>query len=431
MHCDTKKFTIGKFFTIKNAINLSPEYQRESGAWGREQQQLFLNTLFNDYDVPKIYLHALDGLPPYALVDGKQRLHCIWDFLVGEIQLGNDMANFKPNDPAMIDFLPYPNPGNRYSDLSSDWQAIFASVELDVVIIHNADTDDIEEIFSRLNHGEPLNAAEQRNAMRGHMSALIRDREVLGHKFFRETISVSARRYKHRDLAARFLLIEDAVMGGASPYRDLKKKFLDKLVKDNQKMNEPAIKELKTRVKRQLNVMVKIFDKKSHLLKQAGYPQLYYLFAKEMEHYAGTHLYSQMKSFLVEFNQLRAQSLKLTPDEKTDEKHAVWDKFEILTRQSNDKNSLEGRVQIMLRFFLEKFPDTKRKDPRRNFSEGERHAIYTLSSGQCDECKKTFKNFEEFQADHKEPWAHGGTTSLKNARALCQSCNAKSNARIV
>ena len=54
MYCETKTFTIGKFFVEKNAINLSPEYQRESGAWGREKQQLFLDTLFNQYDVPKI-----------------------------------------------------------------------------------------------------------------------------------------------------------------------------------------------------------------------------------------------------------------------------------------------------------------------------------------------------------------------------------------
>ena len=434
MYCETKTFTIGKFFVEKNSIDLSPEYQRESGAWGREKQQLFLDTLFNQYDVPKIYLHALKrngGLHSYALVDGKQRLQCIWDFLEGNddnnSQLG-DMSNFQPNEPAMRHATPYPASGNSYSELSPFWQEQFRAMQLDVVIIHDAEPNDIEEIFSRLNNGEPLNAAEKRNAMGGHMCALIR--EMSRHKFFTETISVPTKRYQHYDIAARFLLIEEAVMRGASPYRDLKKRFLDSLARDNRDMDAPGINELKTKVKKQLNVVVKIFDKKDPLLRRASYPQLYYLFAKEMEHYASTHLHSQMKSFLIKFNQLRVHSLRLTPEEKTGEKHAVLDQFERLTQQANDAKSLETRVSTMLRFFLEEFPNTKRKDPQRNFSDGERYAIYTLSGGQCDECKKTFNDFHEFEADHEVQWVHGGETTLKNARALCKPCNAKLNKKV-
>ena len=376
-------------------------------------------------------MHALKrngGLHSYALVDGKQRLQCIWDFLDGNNSQLGDMSNFQPNEPAMRHATPYPASGNSYSELSPFWQEQFRAMQLDVVIIHDADLNDIEDLFLRLNNGEPLNAAEKRNAMGGRMCALIR--EMSHHKFFTETVSVPSRRYQHYDLAARFLLIEEAVMRGASPYRDLKKRFLDSLARDNRQMDAPGIDELKTRVNNQLNVMVKIFDKSDLLLRRASYPQLYYLFAKEMGLYASKNLYSQMKNFLVEFNQSRAESLLLTPEKKANEKYAVLDQFERLTQQANDKESMKTRVATMLRFFLEEFPDTKRKDSRRNFSDGERHAIYTLGGGQCAECKKTFNDFEDFEADHEVQWVHGGETTLKNARALCKSCNAKLNKKV-
>lgn len=426
MHCETKTFTIGKFFVEKNAINLSPDYQRESGAWGHDKQQLFLDTLFNQYDVPKIYLHQIEGvgaLHSYALVDGKQRLQCIWDFLEGNVPLG-DMDTFRP--PSSIreeDAKPFPASGNYYSDLSEFWREQFKSFALDVVVIRDAEVSDIEEMFSRLNNGEPLNAAEKRNAMGGHMCQLIR--EMSKHKFFTKTVKVSNKRYQHYDLVTRFLLIEDSFVQGASQYRDLKKRFLDALVRENRNMDDAKLNKLQKAVNKQLNVLVKIFDNNDVLLKRAAYPQLYYLFAKEMEHFASKNLYTQMKEFIINFNQQRVEARDLAPEKKTGDKHAFFDEFERLTQQANDKESLKKRVSTMVWFFLEKYPDTKRKDKRRNFTDAERHAIYYLGGRKCNACKKTFKDFEDFEADHIIQWVHGGQTSLKNARALCKSCNAK------
>ena len=56
--------------------------ERESGVWSTEKKQLFLDSLFNGFDIPKIYLHDLRGNDPrydFAVIDGKQRLHAIWD----------------------------------------------------------------------------------------------------------------------------------------------------------------------------------------------------------------------------------------------------------------------------------------------------------------------------------------------------------------
>ncbi len=61
MHCVREPFNIGKLIIEKNVIDDSPEYQRESGVWAPEKQQLFLDSIFNGFDIPKIYFHDLRG----------------------------------------------------------------------------------------------------------------------------------------------------------------------------------------------------------------------------------------------------------------------------------------------------------------------------------------------------------------------------------
>lgn len=181
MHCVSEKFTVGSFLIEKNVVNDSPPYQRESGVWSEEKQQLFLDSLFNGYDIPKLYLHDLRGKDPrfkFAVIDGKQRLHAIWKFLDNETSLA---ADFTMSDPEGR--VP-PPAGSKYGTLSADWRETFKAKPLDVVLVQNADEDDIEELFSRLNNGEPLTAAEKRNAMGGDMCQLVRD--ISKEKFFTE-----------------------------------------------------------------------------------------------------------------------------------------------------------------------------------------------------------------------------------------------------
>jgi hypothetical protein len=187
----------------RNVINDSPPYQRESGIWSREKQQLFLDSLFNNYDVPKLYFHDLRSKHPkfkYAVIDGKQRLHAIWDFLDDKVRLADDFNVEQPENDKP------PKGGSTFSKLASNWQDIFKSKTLDVVLVQHAEEDDIEDLFSRLNNGEPLTAAEKRNAKPGAVTKLIRD--VAAMRVLRERLAFPNTRYQHYEVAAKFLLIE-------------------------------------------------------------------------------------------------------------------------------------------------------------------------------------------------------------------------------
>ena len=465
--CVPESTAISWFCDKRGVINMSPSYQRESGAWNThtERKELFLDTLFNGYDSPKIYLHKMESSRDnyeYALVDGKQRLECIWEFIDDKIKLGQEFKcaetdNCAGNRPKDL----YPKAGDTFSNLSKGWQTYFMSLNLAVVFIENAEEEDMDEVFFRLNNGETLKAPEIRNAMGGKMPTLIR--ELAQEKFFTNIISLKSTRFQHFDVATRFLLIEKGLKDGASsPYRDVKKKFLDELVRDNRNMKKSDIAELKERVQKQLKSLSKVFDEQDRLLKQAGYVQLYYLFIKHMEtYYASPRLFANIKQFITDFDGVR-KFAKVEDKEdqveseggkvkrkgakvKSSKRQLAIDKkcryfsdiqrieergeFERLMRQGNDKESLRTRVEMMCRFFLLDYPSTSLLDPTRNFTADERYVVYILSGKKCAECPKTFNDFDEFQADHIIQWAHGGQTTLENAQALCISCNASKNSR--
>src|SRR5215210_3593051 len=95
-------FNVAKAMAWRSAIHDDPPYQRESSVWSLDKQQLFVDSLLNGYDVPKIYLHDLRGLQPtkvYAIVDGKQRLTTIWRFLRDELALAPDYKTIQANIP--------------------------------------------------------------------------------------------------------------------------------------------------------------------------------------------------------------------------------------------------------------------------------------------------------------------------------------------
>ena len=435
MECKADSFSLGKFLVEKNNIKTDPIYQRKGSLWGVAKKQLFIDSVINGYDVPKIYLHRLGkddedyGRYEYTIVDGKQRLETVWDFFDNKFSLADDFE-YKRNIMSAVEKA-YGTPEKTFAfkDFNEHWKEKFKSEQFSVVVIEDADEQDIEDLFSRLNNAEPLNAAEKRNAFGGDMNRLIRD-IADGHKFFKETIPLKDKRYIHRDITARFLLIEKRVVWDSDdPYCDLKKKFLDDLVKKNKSIEGKDKKKLKEAVDDQLNSLVRVFEQKDALLRKSGYSQLYYLFLKEEEKTYVCEVKS-IKKFLIDFNLEREASLDTRPEDKEGHNRYLFlDQFERLTREGNDKNSLKDRVMILLKFLLQDYPSIELKDIRRNFTDAEKYAIFIQSGGKCANCGKIFKNFSDFEADHVIAWAKGGKTTIANAQALCKSCNRSKGAR--
>ena len=425
MHCSTESnFNILSLWTTRTAVQMDPEYQREPGAWSKEKCQLFVDSIFNGYDVPKFYFHDLRKDTSvnyrYAVVDGKQRLQTLFDFMDDKFPLGE----FDKMDEDVIEFLgriPPPKPGAFFSELSEDWKNYFRARSLPIVVVSNANREDIENLFARLNNGESLNGAEKRNAIPGDMTDLIR---IIGtDPFFGEWAPVG-RRYQHYEITAKFLLMEQTMLGPSGEhFCNTKKRFLDDMVRNGKKMLRADRDKLRKRVEDNIKILKRVFKEDDPLLKKPTHVPQYYAFCASV---VGSYTHPQLHQKLHEFLEWFQTEKKLNQQRSEDELDAELVEFGLQLQYSNDKESMKARIGILTRRFLQRCPDLRIKDPQRNFSDEERFAIWVNGGKKCAVCGRDL-NLKEMDADHRQKWAEGGPTTLANGRCLCKTCNRSGN----
>lgn len=68
----------------KGELDDSPPYQR-GDVWGDVRRRNLIRSLAMGLPVGAVFINRRSWSEPYVLVDGKQRLHTIWDFMIGEI----------------------------------------------------------------------------------------------------------------------------------------------------------------------------------------------------------------------------------------------------------------------------------------------------------------------------------------------------------
>jgi hypothetical protein len=408
MRCETTGRTISLFHIERNVIDENPPYQRESGVWSVDKKRLLIDSIRRGYDLPKLYLHELDDHPTleYAVIDGKQRLDAIWCFLNDDFRL----------EPAVGE-----EQGALFSELSEEDRERFKASLLDVVLVRDADIDEIEELFSRLNNGEALSSAEKRNAFGGRMAELVRE-VATTNSFFEDKVKFSGKRMSYYEATAKLILIEKTVQSGGSPFCDLKKKFLDALVKDNKDLSDGDYGALKDEVDQRLLQMSRVFGSNDPLLDKQAYVPMYYLLVRHLyDTYANNALPERIYSSLESFKVSRAENLQL-PEEERDP--VLLDFGRLIAQGTNDRTSLESRVRILSRHFIEENPDLPALDGQRLFNNEERHVLW-VRAGRCCEgpgCGRSL-DFEEVHADHVVRHADGGITELSNGQCLCEPCN--------
>lgn len=144
------------------AIDLAPHYQRRD-RWKREKQSALIESFLLNVPVPPVYLSE-DEFGKYSVIDGKQRLTAIRDFLAGDLRLTN-LAKFQDLE------------GAAFSDLPPQIQnALSVRPYIRVItLLKQTDPQLKYEVFLRLNTGgEKLLAQEIRNvAFSGPLNDLL------------------------------------------------------------------------------------------------------------------------------------------------------------------------------------------------------------------------------------------------------------------
>jgi hypothetical protein len=337
---DLRHSTIWTLYRMRDRLQLDPEYQRLSDIWTLDKRQLLLDTVLNDFDVPKLYLHKFQGAQTiggkqydYAIIDGKQRLESLWNFIDGKIALADDFDYFK--DPKIkAHGMNYAELGKAFPDLKVQ----FDGFPLAVVVIQTEDIEIIEEMFSRLNEAAPLTAAEKRNAFGGPLPGAIR--RLAKAPIFTEAIPFPNRRYRHFDLAAKFLLAQRA-----DKVTDTKKIYLDGFVKEYSDQSRTKMPAFVKSTQDNLTLMKAVFTKNDSLLRQVGMIVLYYHLFR-LAH-KGNWQDEITRQKLLNFEKLREANRKKA---ESDMAHADYDliEFDRYTQSPNDGYAIRFRLAMVL-----------------------------------------------------------------------------------
>ena len=296
--------TVLEMYAERQAIDLDPPYQRQSDLWGTEKRQLLIDSIINNFDLPKFYLSDLTSqvastgsTHTYAIVDGKQRLQALWGFIDGGFVLDSDFE-YIADSSVDLSGLSYAELGKQHPLI----KARFDAYRLAVTVIRTDEVELIEDMFTRLNDGTGLNAAEKRNAFGGPIPETIRKLE--GHQFFKSRLPFSNHRYRHRDIGAKFLWVESR-----GQVVDTKKRLLDEFVRGyarryrSGRQRTRAVRdarELERKVRGVLARMAKVFHANDPLLRRVGMISLYYYLFRFAENAIDRQALQAFESVLAE-----------------------------------------------------------------------------------------------------------------------------------
>jgi len=321
---------------------MDPSYQRRADIWSKWKRAHLIDSILNDYDIPKFYVgdfvrvrsKANEKKRPYAVIDGKQRFAAIFEFLADDLPL-NKTTILETDSRVKIG-------GLLYSELKTQYPTLAAKVENYSPVVMSVLTDDkekIPELFVRLNSGESVNRAERRNALPGLVPRMIADLTL--HPFFQHRIRFSTKRMQDFNLVAKLLLIEYS--GG---FVDTKANDLDRFAEVGINPNNDvraALIRAEDHAQDVLERLALTFRDNDPLLTAQGNIPVYYWLLRQQPSAA-----KRLRPFLEKFTAEVRETLQLSRTEP-DSADAELSSYYTMSRTTNDQASLEGRYKILQR----------------------------------------------------------------------------------
>lgn len=414
MKANQKPWTPDVAHKMKDRIDPKPQYQRGS-VWTRKQKQLLIDSILRGMDVPKLYLRSVQSAGDdqseyeFEVVDGQQRLRAIWEFFDDEYALSRDMP---------LDVDGHAVAGLKYSKLPSEaWMAL-ARFPLSVIELE-ADDDEVEEMFVRLQNGTTLRAAEVRNAMPGEMKHFVR--ELAEHPFF-ESCRFANKRRDYDHVAAQMTKLE---LEGEPT--DVKNTRLEAMYRENESFDRGGVKAKK--VRRVLDVLHEIFPSRNPMLEKYNAVALYLVVSHLLENFHIGGRTDELRGWFEGFEKARLEDR----EKPEDQRDSMLVRYQERTSHATDGvDSLRFRMETLLESLHATVPDLAPLDAQRAFTDAQRKVIWIRDGKRCQvrtHCDGIECDWDNWHADHKAPWSKGGKTTVENGQVCCPSCNLSKGAK--
>ena len=413
MRRQTQNWAVATANSFESDIDPKPPYQR-GPVWSVNHQQLFIDSILRDYDIPKLYLRTVDGgSHTWEVIDGQQRLRAIWGLFANGFPLS---ADSDPVDGQAIANL-------FHTDLHHKLRQRLQTYQLAVVIIDDATDSEVEDMFIRLQNGVPLNSAEKRHAISGTIRDFIHN-VATNHSFMTTSVRFPNNRYAHDESVAQMMLVEK--QRGPTLLRHTQ---LKQLYEVNRSFNTgpSEAKKLKT----VLNFLKRAFPVRTPELNKVNVISLYILASGALVRYALSNRATEFGEWFIDFEHRRQADDQIPEDER--DSRLLSYQLAVTTQTANVASQNE-RQRILAEDLATSLPDLKLRDDQRVFSSEQRQAIFRLADKKCanpggnPDCAVEC-TWDNFHADHIKPHSMGGPTTVANGQLLCPSCNLKKGAK--
>lgn len=253
----------------KHTLQMDHVIQRQSGQWDgdRLKKSLLIHSIFANYPVPPIYClkEAISEKDySYSILDGKQRLTTIFDYIDGRYPLDTETPS------VTIDDTVYELGGKYFTDLDIECQQELLRFKFTIYGFEDADDDLIEEIFFRLNNSTPLSKPQKAMPLCGVENAKF-IKSILSDRFFSEICQFSALQRRKSDdmctLLQAMMLLDNRYEG-----YEFSSISADEIMRYAASIKNNYSEEQKNRLYDIIDYLEKVFPEKDKMLKKINIP---------------------------------------------------------------------------------------------------------------------------------------------------------------
>ena len=431
-----------EYLTIQKLVELrkggfataNPEYQRGE-AWKLPQRKKLVDSVMRGYQLPVIYLHynqtTVAGMKreSYDIIDGQQRIEALYLFVEGAYSLYH-VDDKEARFPRFLHSDPCPWGGKEFRALPNELQDKLLNATIPVSVIETDNSNEVRDLFVRLQSGLPLNAQEKRDSYPGQFTDFILSlggkpalARYPGHPFFQRILRMKPAqdRGKTRQLAAQIAtLFLERRNGGHNHFVDINARAIDDYYYSNLDFDSDSDDCKKLRA---------ILDKLTDLFGQWKGPKL--------RAHDAIHLVLLLDTLWDDYTRswestiVSAQSgfskslVAAAASARNGEPDETWGRYGVWTRSNSDRGeNIERRHRYYSQRMHEFMGNITPKDPQRTFGPLERAVVFWRDKT-CRVCDADV-SWDEAEIHHLLPHSDGGKTELKNGALVHEHCHPKS-----
>lgn len=253
----------------KHTLQMDHVIQRQSGQWDgdRLKKSLLIHSILANYPVPPVYClkEAISEKDySYSILDGKQRLTTIFDYIDGRYPLDTETPS------VTIDDTVYELGGKYFTDLDTECQQELLRFKFTIYGFEDADDDLIEEIFFRLNNSTPLSKPQKAMPLCGVENAKF-IKSILSDRFFSDICQFSALQRRKSDdmctLLQSMMLLDNRYEG-----YEFSSISADEIMRYAASIKNNYSEEQKNRLYDIIDYLEKVFPEKDKMLKKINIP---------------------------------------------------------------------------------------------------------------------------------------------------------------